>query len=138
MNMVKHEFVISSQELARWLDSQPDSWWLVSQDDLLISRVNFPCPSEDLAEVLRDISKNIVIYTDKTIGIEDGRQIDSDVLPLLAETENRYRNRDFLAGWQGSDKRWLLTEDKWAAVALSDDATEGWDGEAQEESRPED
>ncbi len=27
MSMVKHQFVISSQELARWLDSQPDSWW---------------------------------------------------------------------------------------------------------------
>jgi hypothetical protein len=138
MSMVRHEFVISSQELARWLDSQPDSWWLVSRDDLLISRVNFPCPSEELSEVLRGISKNIIIYTDKTIGIEDGRQIDSDVLPLLADTENRYRNRDFLAGWQGSDKKWLLTEDKWAAEALSDDATEGWDGEAQEKSGPED
>jgi hypothetical protein len=84
MSMVKHEFVISSRELARWLDSQPDSWWLVSQDDLLISRVNFPCPIEELSEVLRDIGKNIIIYTDKTIGIGDGRQIDSDVLPLLS------------------------------------------------------
>ena len=28
MSMVKHQFVISSQELARWLDSQPELWWL--------------------------------------------------------------------------------------------------------------
>ena len=33
MSMVKHEFVISSQELARWLDSQPGTWWLVGRDD---------------------------------------------------------------------------------------------------------
>jgi hypothetical protein len=138
MSTVKHQFVISSQELARWLDSQPGTWWFVGRDDLLISKVNFPCPSGELAEALRGIGHNLVISTDKAIGIEDGRQIDSTVLPLLADTENRYRNRDFLARWQGSDKDWLLTEDKWAAKALADDATEGYDGEVQDGSEPED
>jgi hypothetical protein len=138
MSTVKHQFVISSQELARWLDSQPGTWWFVGRDDLLISRVNFPCPSDELAEELREIGKNIIIYTDKMIGIEDGREIDSEVLPLLADTENRYRNRDFLACWQGSNKKWLLTEDKWAAEALTHDATEGRDGEVQDGSEPED
>ena len=138
MSMVKHQFVISSQELARWLESQPGTWWFVGGDDLLISKVNFPCPSDELAEALRRIGGNLVISTDKTVGIEDGRQIDSTVLPLLADTENRYKNRDFLARWQGSDKEWLLTEDKWAAKALSDDATEGDDGEAQDGPGPKD
>jgi hypothetical protein len=138
MSTVKHQFVISSQELARWLDSQPETWWCVGGDDLLISKVNFPCPSGELAEALREIGHNVVISTDKAVEIEDGRQIDSIVLPLLADTENRYRNRDFLARWQGSDKDWLLTEDKWAAKALADDATEDDDGEVQDGSGPED
>ena len=138
MSMVKHHLVISSQELARWLDSQAETWWVVGGDDLLISRVNFPCPSDELADALRGIGNILIISTDKTIGLEDGRQIDSNVLPLLADTENRYRNRDFVACWQGSDKKWLLTEDKWAARALADDATEEQDGEVEDGSEPED
>ena len=138
MSMVKHQFVIASRELARWLESQPDSWWFVGQDDLLISKVNFPCPSDELAQVLRQINKNIIIYTDKTIGIGDGQQIDSQVLPLLADTQNRYQNRDFLASWQGSAKEWLLTEDKWAAEALADDSMGEGHGEAKDGSEPED
>jgi len=138
MSMVLHPFLIPSREVAQWLDSQPDSWWMVGQDDLLISRINFPCPSDELAEVLREVDKNLTIYTDKTIGIEDGLQIDSRVFPLLAETRNRYENRVFLASWQASNKKWLLSEDKWAAKALADDSMEEWDGEAEDGSQPED
>ncbi len=46
-----------------------------------------------------------------------------------ADTENRYRYRDFLAGWQGSDKKWLLTEDGQSerSLAMSDDERRmGW------------
>jgi hypothetical protein len=135
MSTLKHQFVISSRELADWLDSQPDCWWVAGPDDLLVSKADFPCPSDELAAVLRQVNKNIIIHTDKAIGIEDGRLISGRELPLLADTQNRYQNRDFLASWEGSDKEWLLTEDKWAAKAFGDDAMEEWDGE--DEDRPE-
>ena len=138
MSMVLHQFLIPSREVARWLDSQPDTWWSAGVDDLLISRLNFPCPSDEVADVLREVNKNLVVYTDKSIGIEDGRQIDSQVFPLLADTHNRYENRDFLVSWQGSNRKWLLGEDKWAAKALTDDSPEEWDEEAEDGSQPED
>src|SRR5437868_5457447 len=118
MNTVKHHYVISSEELARWLESQPGTWWLVDGDPLLTSTIGFPCPSDELAEELRRIGKNIIIYSGKTVGMDDGRQIDSLVLPRLADTDNRYHERYFLAGWQSSDIKWLLGEDKSAAEAF--------------------
>jgi hypothetical protein len=138
MNIVLHPFLIPSREVARWLDSQPDTWWSAGLDDLLISRLNFPCPNDEVAEVLREIDKNLIVYTDKSIGIEDGQQIDSQVFPLLADTQNRYHNRYFLASWQGSNKKWLFRENKWAAKALTDDSTEDWDEEDEDGSQPED
>jgi hypothetical protein len=120
MSMVKHQFVISSREVAQWLDSQPGIWWLVDGDPLLTSRIGFPCPGDELAEELRRIDQNIVVYTAKAIGMKDGGQIDSQVLPGLADTENRYHERNFLARWQYSDIEWLLSEDKSAAEAFAD------------------
>jgi hypothetical protein len=120
MSRVKHQFVISSRELARWLESQPGTWWLIDGDPLLTSSIGFPCPAGELAEELRRIGKDIIISTDKTVGMDDGRQIDSLALARLADTENRYRERNFLARWQGSDIEWLLSEDKSAAEAFAD------------------
>jgi len=120
MSTVKHHYIISSEELARWLESQPGTWWLVDGDPLLTSRIGFPCPSDELAEELRRIGKNIVIATDKAIGVDDGRQIDSLVLPRLADTDNRYHEKNFLARWQSADTEWLLSEDKSAAEAFAD------------------
>jgi hypothetical protein len=138
MSKLKHQYVISSRELADWLDSQPDCWWMAGPDDLLVSKADFPCPSDELAAVLREVNKNIIIHTDKAIGIENGRQITGRALPLLADTQNRYQNRDFLASWEGSKKEWLLTEDKWAARAFGDGATEDEDAEDEDGSEPED
>jgi hypothetical protein len=129
MSVVKYQYVISSEELARWLEGQPGSWWLVDGDPVLTSRIGFPCPSDELAEELRRIGKNVIIYTDKAVGVDDGRQIDSRVLPRLADTNNRYHEQNLLARWQTSDIEWFLSEDKSAAEAFGDDATEGWDGE---------
>jgi hypothetical protein len=75
MSMVKHQFVISSREVAQWLDSQPGTWWLIDGDYTLIGKVHFPCPNDELAEALRKFDKNMMIYTDKTVDLEEGRQI---------------------------------------------------------------
>jgi hypothetical protein len=136
MSMVKHQFVISSREVAQWLDSQPGTWWLIDGDYTLIGKVHFPCPNDELAEALRKFDKNMMIYTDKTVDLEEGQQLSAHELPLLADTQNRYQNRDFFASWEGSNNEWILSEDKMAAEAFSDDAMEEWDGEAQDGSEP--
>jgi hypothetical protein len=125
MSTVKHQFVISSRELARWLDSQPGTCWHAAGDLLLLSKVHFfPCTNRKLADALRQIDKNITIYTDRMVDLEEGQQISAHELPLLADTQNR----DFLSSWEGSDKEWLLTEDKWAAEEFADELDE-WDVE---------
>jgi len=73
-----------------------------------------------LAEELRRIGENIIIYTGKAVGMDDGRQIDSRVPPRLADRGNRYHEQNFLARWQSSDVQWLLSEDKSAAEAFAD------------------
>jgi hypothetical protein len=124
MSMVKHEFFIPSREVARWLDSQPGTWWLVDGDPDLTSRICFPCPSDELADELRRLDRNLIVYTNKSVGMDDGREIDFQVLPRLADTENRHHERNFLARWESSDIEWLLSEDKSAAEAFADVAME--------------
>ncbi len=136
MSMVKHEFVISSQDLAQWLDSQPGTWWFIDGDFSLLGKVHFPCPNDELANVLHQMEKNLIIATERTVGIEDGRRITGQDLPLLADTQNRYQSRDFFASWEGDDKVWILSEDTVAAETFSDDAREGEDGEPQDGSGP--
>jgi hypothetical protein len=131
MSTVLHQFVISSRELARWLDSQPGTWWCIDGEFQLLAKVHyFPCPNDVLAEALRQIDRDIMIYTDKTVDLDEGRAISADELPLLADTRNRHQNRDFFASWEGSDVEWLLTEDKWSAEVFAEDAMEGGDVKA--------
>jgi hypothetical protein len=138
MSTVTHQFVISSREVANWLDSQPGTWWVIDGDFSLIGKVDFPCPNDELAEALRELDKNIIIYTNKTVDLQEGRQISARELPLLADTQNRYQNRDYFASWEGSDNEWILTEDKDSAEAFAEDAMEEWDAEGKDGSEPED
>jgi hypothetical protein len=45
-------YVIKPAELAKWLDRHTDNWWIVDGDPLLGGVVDFPCPSDELTEVL--------------------------------------------------------------------------------------
>jgi hypothetical protein len=136
MSMVKHQFVISTREVADWLDSQPGTWWFIDGDFSLLGKVHFPCPNDELAGVLRQVDKNLIIATDKTVEIADGQRISRHELPLLADTQNRYQSRDFFASWEGDDNVWILSEDTVAAETFSDDAMEEEDGEPQDGSGP--
>ena len=98
--------------------------WLVDGDPELTSRICFPCPGDELANELRRIDRDLIVYTNKSLGMDDGLQIDSRVLPRLADTENRHHERNFLARWESSDIEWLLSEDKSAAEAFADVAME--------------
>ncbi len=66
-------------------------------------------------------------------------QISGDELPLLADTQNRYQNRDFLASWEGDPTRVAhLRGQVGGRSVLANDATEDEDGEAEDGSEPED
>ncbi len=117
------------------MDGQPDTWWFIHGDFSLLGKVHFPCPNDELANVLRQMDEDLVIATDKPIGIEDGRRISGQELPLLADTHNRHQNREFFVSWEGDDDVWILSEDKDAAEAFSDDPMEEEYGEVQDGSR---
>src|SRR5690349_18756618 len=49
---------VDSAVLADWLKQRaPSTWWTVDGDPVLTEAMNFPCPSDDLAEHLRMLKK---------------------------------------------------------------------------------
>ena len=119
MSKMEHGVDISSRELATWLDSQPGTWWTVDGDPLLMSEVDFPCPSDELAEAVRKLNKDVVVFT-KTRARKDLKKASGSAdLDGLADTKNPRLEKNILAAWKGSDIQWLLTEDKSMAEACA-------------------
>jgi hypothetical protein len=105
-------YTLPADTLARWIDSQPDQWWSVDGDLRLMSKVDFPCPGDELAPALRKIGKDLLIY-DKTPGSTvRGEILEPGRLDDLADTNNRRHRRTFLLNWADSDEDWLLIEDE--------------------------
>lgn len=53
---------ITTNDLAGWLDDQGhERWWTVDGDPLLMGRLDFPCPGDELAEELRSRNGRLVI-----------------------------------------------------------------------------
>lgn len=108
----KPHYTLPSAVLANWIESQPDKWWAVDGDPLLTSVVDFPCPSDELAPVIRKEGKDLLVW-DKTPGsIANGQTIGEDHLPGLADFTKRRHLLVFLLSWSDSDNEWLLREDE--------------------------
>jgi hypothetical protein len=105
-------YSISSEELAKWLETQPDSWWMVGLDPRLAGDVDFPCPSGELADAVRKINKPLFVFDKQGDPKAVGQEITMDRLNDLADTDNNYKHRTFLLRWQDSDIEWLLSEDE--------------------------
>lgn len=110
-------FTIEAEELAKWLDTQPDAWWTVDGDPLLTSRVDFPCPSEELAAELRRVGKSLRVFDPRQDSKARGESIARTNLDDLADTDNNLKAKTFLFCWYGEDIQWLLAEDPEAAKA---------------------
>ena len=110
-------FKIGADELATWLDTQPQTWWTVDGDPLLTSRVDFPCPSEELSDELRRVSKSLRIFDPRQDSKAHGEGIPPKQLDQLADTDNNVNAKTFLLCWDGEDIQWLLAEDPVAAKA---------------------
>jgi hypothetical protein len=112
----RSHYVISSSDLAKWLETQGDQhWWSVDGDPLLTGLISFPCPSSELAAELKKLSRNLFLQ-DKD-GKASGESISIEKLDQVADHDET-QNRLFLFGWEGAppeDLGWLLVEDRQTA-----------------------
>ena len=108
-------FSISPEEFTTWLENQPNCWWFVDGDPVLTGQVDFPCPSDELADAIRRVGMSLLII-DKTPGSKArGERIAPDKLDNISDRDNRLRERTFLCCWEDADVDWLLIEDTEAA-----------------------
>lgn len=103
-------FTVSANDLANWLDAQPNLWWTVDGDPYLTSRVDFPCPSNELSAELRQANKMLRIYDPREHSPAHGDLIPSTQLNELADTDNNSQVRTFLFCWDQEAIQWLLAE----------------------------
>lgn len=108
----KPHYTLPAAALADWIENRPDQWWSIDGDPHLMSVLDFPCPSDELAPAIRKIDKNVLIY-DKTLNsAAHGELIGEDKLTALADRTNRKSKMAFLLSWGDSDEAWLLLEDE--------------------------
>ncbi len=103
-------FRIKSKDLAKWLDDQPDSWWIVDGDPLLTSHVDFPCPSEELSAELRALNKSLRVFDPRKNSKAHGQAVRLEQLDDMADTNNNSKAKTYLLCWDGDDIQWLLAE----------------------------
>jgi hypothetical protein len=104
-------YTIDPMDLAKWLEDQADTWWIVDGDPELTSHVDFPCPTEELSAELRRVNKPLRVF-DPREGVDaKGATIPVSQLNEIADTENKTQARTYLLSWEGDDIQWLLAED---------------------------
>ena len=111
----KPHYILPAATLAAWIESQPDRWWLVDGDPLLTSVLDFPCPNDELAPMLRKIGKNLLLQDKNPVSEAHGEIIEGnrlDRLDELSDTSNRRHQKTLLLSWFDSEIDWLLIEDE--------------------------
>jgi hypothetical protein len=101
--------VIDAQELARWVDAQPETWWTVDGDPLLTAELDFPCPAQELSAALRKHAGNLFVLAPGSA--RHGEVITGGQLDSFSQRDRRYNERSFLLRWEDEDQPWLLSED---------------------------
>lgn len=108
-------YTIDPKDLAKWLDEQADTWWIVDGDPVLTSHVDFPCPAEELSAELLRVNKPLRMF-DPREGVQaQGETVPVEQLNDIADTQNKAHGRTYLLSWEGDDNQWLLGEDPEAA-----------------------
>lgn len=108
----KPYYTLPAATLARWIENQPDRWWSVDGDPRLMSIVDFPCPSDELAPAIRKIGKDLLLHHKNAASGAHGQVVAQERLNELADVSNRRRLKTFLLSWADSDVDWLLMEDE--------------------------
>jgi hypothetical protein len=105
-------YTIPAVALAEWIDNQPDKWWSVDGDPLLSSMVDFPCPSDELAPVIRRVGKDLLLRDMNTTSQAHGEAIGKDNLDELCVRSPRRGQKILCLSWADSGIDWLLLEDE--------------------------
>jgi hypothetical protein len=106
-------YSVQADTLAHWIENQTGVWWSAYADPLLASLLDFPCPGDELAPVVRSIGKPLLVR-DRSQSADAHGQLIEDVAGLDAEcdTNNWRHRRTLLLAWAGSDIDWILSEDE--------------------------
>ena len=104
-------FPVAAEELAKWLERDPDLYWSVDGDRRLGGMVNFPCPGDELAKTLRKIGQRLLVLRRGEGSVVPDRSVAMAELDELVETEE-LGTRVLQFRWEDSDAEWLLIEDK--------------------------
>jgi hypothetical protein len=108
----KPHYTLPAAALAGWIEHQPDQWWLVDGDHRLMSVLDLPCPSDELAPAIRKVGKDLLVYDKTPASRARGELLSVDRLNELANISNWRRRRTFLMSWADSDEEWELSEDE--------------------------
>jgi hypothetical protein len=108
----KPYYTMSADTFAAWLESQPDAWWSVDGDPVLTSMVDFPCPSDELAPVVRRLGTDLLLQDKNPASRAHGETISGDRLDAMAEIDQKRHRKIFRLSWADSDVDWLLLEDE--------------------------
>src|SRR5260370_10045806 len=84
----KPHYTLSAASLAEWIERQPDQWWSVDGDPLLSSILDFPCPTDEIAPMLRSIGSNLLVQDKNPMSPANGEMVDRDKLDELGSTSN--------------------------------------------------
>ena len=76
----------------------------VDGDPDLTAELDFPCPNDELAAVLRDRHLPLLVLDPLPDSPAHGELISGRELERLADRANRYGNRTFVMQWQGSER----------------------------------
>lgn len=116
-------FEVPSSGLAEWIEKQGTTvWWNVDGDPLLTDRLTFPCPGDELADVLRRFDRPLLVQDPKKRPNANGQiigNVEIDSLANVLGSNVQYSgnkpawadDRIFCCCWKDSDDEWLLTED---------------------------
>jgi hypothetical protein len=107
----KAYYVVRADDLADWIERQPEMWWTVDGDPDLKGVVDFPCPSNELAPEIRRVGKNLLMQ-DKFPSAGEDEVVEGRKLDELTIDYGRHHVRAFYLAWEDSDIPWLLMEDK--------------------------
>jgi hypothetical protein len=106
-------FRLSSVELAKWLDKQPQlSWWSVDGDPVLTQRLDFPCPPDELAAALRRLDRGLLLLDSRSEPRANNELLTAGQVDETAYIDG-HDDRVFQLSWEDNpDVDWILVEDK--------------------------
>lgn len=103
-------FRVSAESLAQWLESQGEEpWWTADGDPILMSRVAFPAPPDELATELRKIGGSVLAMDPAEIA--SGQELGVEAVDRACSVDD-WGNRFFTFSWNGVPIEWQLIEDE--------------------------